>query len=51
MHAGQSNMHEIGLQRSRMFIDLLKITACPAGQCSVNGDIVFLWEGVNFDQL
>jgi hypothetical protein len=27
------------------------ITACPAGQCSVNGDIVFLWERVNFDQL
>jgi hypothetical protein len=27
------------------------ITACQAGQCSVNGDIVFLWERVNFDQL
>jgi hypothetical protein len=29
----------------------LYITACPAGLCSVNGDIVFLWERVNFDQL
>jgi hypothetical protein len=30
---------------------LTTFTACPAGQCSVNDDIVFLWERMNFDQL